>query len=326
MYYVFHGDDEFTRSEAVAELKAKMGDPATADVNTTILNGRNLTLSELIHACDAVPFMGERRLVIVEDMLQRFDPQKGGRSDADQKLVEGLRDYLPSLPETTRLIFDDSKSLHGNNPIIRQAQQDSHGYVQEFEVPRRGAVSGWITHRVQEKGGEIQSGAVMALGAYGEDDLRLLDQEIEKLLTYAGERPITEADVRRLVPAATESDIFAMVDALGQRDYREAVTRLHELLEAGEPPTYLLYMITRQFRILTQVKELAGQGMRQSAIQSALSLHPFVVKKALAQARNFSLSQLNAIYRKILETDEAIKTGRLEPELALDVLVADLAT
>lgn len=324
MYYIFHGDDEFTCSETVAELKAKLGDPATVDVNTTVLDGRNLTLSELMHACDAVPFMGNRRLVIVEHMLQRFDPQKGGRSEADQKLVDGLRDYLPQLPETTRLVFVESKSLHGNNPILRQAQKDDHGYVREFEVPRHGTVSKWITRRVKGKGGAIQSGAVMALAAYGEDDLRLLDQEIEKLLTYAGDRPITEADVRRLVPAATESNIFAMVDALGQRNYREAVTRLHELLEAGEPPTYLLYMITRQFRILTQVKELAGQGMHQGAIQSKLGLHPFVVKKALGQARNFSLTQLKTVYHKILETDEAIKTGRLEPELALDMLVAEL--
>lgn len=326
MYYIFHGDDEFTGSEAVADLKGKLGDSATADINTTVLDGRSLTLSEIIHQCDAVPFMGDRRLVIVENMLQRFDPKKGGRSESDQKLVDGLRDYLPQLPETTRLIFVESKSLHGNNPILRQAKQDDHGYVQEFETPRHGAVSGWITRRVQAIGGEIQSGAVMALTAYGEDDLRLLDQEIEKLLTYAGDRPITEHDVHRLVPAATESDIFAMVDALGQRDHRAAVTRLHELLEAGESPIYLLYMITRQFRILTQVKELASQGMHQPAIRSKLGLHPFVIKKALAQARNFSLKQLQTIYGKILETDEAIKTGQLEPELALDILVAELVS
>lgn len=326
MYYIFHGDDEFTRSEAVAELKARLGDPAMADINTTVLDGRSLTMSELIHACDAIPFMGERRLVIVENLSQRFDPRTGGRSEADQQLVEELRNYLPQLPGTTRLVFVESKALHGNNPILKQAVKDEHGYVREFATPRRGAVSGWISQRVQEKGGKIQSGAVMMLAAYGGDDLRLLDQEIEKLLIYAGDRAVTEADVHRLVPAAVESNIFDMVDALGQRDGRQAITRLHELLAAGESPIYLLYMITRQFRILTQVKELAGQGLHQGAIQSRLGLHPFVAQKALAQARNFSLGQLSAIYGKILETDEAIKTGRLQPELALDMLVADLAS
>lgn len=326
MYYVFHGDDEFTRSEAVAELKARLGDPAMADINTTHLDGRSLTMSELIHACDAIPFMGERRLVIVENLLQRFDPRKGGRSEADQQLVKALRGYLPQLPETTRLICVESKALHGNNPILKQAAKDEHGYVREFATPRHGAVSRWVSQRVQEKGGKIQAGGVMMLAAYGGEDLRLLDQEIEKLLIYAGDRPITEADVRKLAPAAVESNVFAMVDALGQRDRRQAITRLHELMEAGESPIYLLYMITRQFRILTQVKELAGQGLHQAAIQSRLGLHPFVAKKALAQARKFSLGQLNSVYRKILETDEAIKTGRLEAELALDMLVAELVS
>lgn len=325
MYYIFHGDDEFTRSEAVAGLKAKLGDPTVADVNTTVLDGRSLTLSELIHACDAIPFMGDRRLVIVENLLQRFDPRKGGRSEADQQLVNALLKYLPQLPETTRLVFVESRSLHGNNPILSQAQRDGKSFVREFELLRHGAVSRWITRRVEEKGGKIESGAVMLLTAYGGEDLRLLDQEIEKLLIYAGDRAITEADVRRLVPAAAESDIFAMVDALGRRDRRQAATRLHELLEAGESPIYLLYMIARQFRILTQVKELAGQGLQPGGIQSRLGLHPFVVQKALAQARNFSLSQLNAIYGKILDTDEAIKTGQLDAELALDLLVAELA-
>ncbi|RME49411.1 MAG: DNA polymerase III subunit delta [Chloroflexi bacterium] len=324
MYYIFHGDDEFTRSEAVAELKAKLGDPAVADINTTVLDGRNVTLSELIHACDSIPFMGNRRLVIVENMLQRFDPRKGGRSETDDQLLDALKSYLPQLPESTRLVFVESKSLHGNNPILKLAQRDDQAYVREFEVPRHGAVGRWITRRVKEKGGTIQSGAVMLLTLYGGEDLRLLDQEIEKLLTFAGDRAITEADVRRLVPAAVESNIFAMVDALGQRDRRQAVTRLHELLEAGESPIYLLFMITRQFRILTQVKELAGQGLQLPAIQSRLGLHRYVVEKALGQARNFSLGQLNVIYRKILETDEAIKTGQLEPELALDMLVAEL--
>lgn len=324
MYYIFHGDDEFNRSEAVSALKAKLGDSAMADINTTLLDGRSLTMPELIHSCDAIPFMGERRLIIVENLLQRFDPRKGGRSEADQQLVEALRSYLPQLPETTRLILVESKALHGNNPILKQAPKDEQGYVREFKAPRHGAVGRWISQRVVEKGGNIQSGAVMLLSAYGGEELRLLDQEIEKLLTYAGDRPITEADVHQLVPAAAESNIFAMVDALGQRDGQQAITRLHELMEAGESPIYLLYMITRQFRIITQVKELAGQGLHQAAIQSRLGLHRFVAQKALAQARNFSLGQLSNIYRKILETDEAIKTGRLQPELALDILVAEL--
>lgn len=325
MYYIFHGDDEFSLSEALTGLIGRMGDPGMVDINTTRLDGRSADLSELIHACDAVPFLGERRLVIVEQMLERFDPRRGGRSEADQALVEGLRDYLGDLPDTTRLVFVETKTLHVNNPILRQARDQSDAYVEEFTVLKPRMIAGWITQRVKGKGAEIEARAAAALSAYGGEDLRLLDQEIEKLLAYTNGAPITEADVRRVVPTATESDIFAMVDALGQRKGHQALIRLHELVEAGEPATYLLYMITRQFRILTQVKELLNQGVPPPTVASRLSLHPFVAKKAQAQARNFSLTQLEGIYSRILDTDEAIKTGRLDAELALDLLVAELA-
>lgn len=325
MYYIFHGDDEFSLAEALGSLVDRMGDPEMVDINTTRLDGRSADLSELIHACDAVPFLGERRLVVVERMLERFDPRRGGRSDADQVLADGLRDYLPQLPGTTRLIFVETKSLHGNNPILRQARDQPDAYVEEFSALNPRMITSWITQRVKAKGAEIEGRAAAALAAYGGEDLRLLDQEIEKLLTYTNGSPITAADVRRLVPAATESDIFAMVDALGQRNADQALIRLHQLIDAGEAATYLLYMITRQFRILTQVKELLSQGVAPPTVASKLNLHPFVAKKAQAQARNFSLAQLEEIYRQILDTDESIKTGRLDPELALDLLVAELA-
>jgi len=324
MYYIFHGDDEFTLWETVSDLKAEFGDPSFVDVNTTVLDGRNLTLAELQHACDAIPFLGDRRLVIVTDMLARFDPQKGRRSEADQQLVDGLCVYLPQMPATTHLIFAESKTLSGRNPVLKLAQGDPHAVVREFKVPRRNELGSWITQRVKKYGGEFRTGAVMALAAFGGTDLRLLDREIQKLITYVGDRPVTEEDVRQLVPAARQADIFAMVDALGHRNLRQAIQRLHELLEAGESPVYLLYMITRQFRILLQVKELLRQKVPQREIPARLGLHPFVVEKAARQARNFTLRQLRAIYQHLVETDEAIKGGRMEGSLALDLLLVEL--
>ncbi len=324
MYYIFHGDDEFSLWEAVAELKRKLGDPSLIEVNTTTLDGRTLTLAELQHVCDAIPFLGDRRLVIVTDMLARFDPQKGGRSAADQRLLDELRQHLSQMPPTTRLIFVESRVLNARNPILKLAREEAQAFVREFRLPRRHELSGWIAQRAEARGGKFQAGAVMALAAYGGDDLRLLDQEIQKLITYAGDRPVTEADVRQLVPAARQADIFAMVDALGHRNLKAATARLHELLDSGESPVYLLYMITRQFRILLQVKELLRQGVAQREIPSRLGLHPFVVRKAMDQARNFSLKQLQGVYQRLVEADEAIKMGRMEPTLTLDLLLVDL--
>ena len=155
-------------------------------------------------------------------------------------------------------------------------------------------------------------------------DLRLIDQEIEKLLLYAGERPITRDDVRALVSRARETSIFDLVDCVGRREADQALRLLHRMLDEGEHPLYLLTMLARQVRILIQVSELGAQRLSENEIASRVKLHPYVVKKGLAQARSFTMAQLEAAHQRVLETDWAIKTGQMEDVLALDMLVVDL--
>jgi len=329
MFYILHGDDEFSRSETLADLKRKLGDPTWLDLNTTVLEGRKLTLDELQHACDAIPFFGDRRLVIVEGLLARLDPRGDEAVDQNEPntLADQLIDYLGRLPESTRLVFLESRALSKSNPVLKYAgkQGKDQAYVREFEPLKKHEISGWIQKRVKSKAGAIQPTAVAQLEAYLGNDLRLLDQEIEKLLTYTGgERAITEIDVRQMVNSVREASVFEMVDAIAARDRRRALNLLHELLDDGQAPLFLLTMIVRQFRILMQLRELSAQGEGPEAIRARLGLHPFVVEKGLRQARHFSLAQLDVIYDALLATDTAIKTGQSDPILALDLLMAVL--
>jgi len=328
MFYLFHGEDEYSRSLAIAKMKARLGDPTTVDLNVTLLDGKKATLDELMHACDTVPFLAEKRLVIVNDLAARFEPKaarRKGESEQDRAFLQALGEYLSRLPESARLVFLERKKISRGNPIHGLALSGARGYVKEFRPPKGRAVNHWIANRVQEKGGRIEPGAINLLGAFVGNDLRLLGQEIDKLLTYTGgERPIREPDVQSLVSYVQEADIFQMVDALGKRDTRQAMELLHRLLEDGQPPLYLLYMITRQFRILLRVKELLGKGTSAADIKGLLRLHPFVVEKTVKQAPNFSTAQLEAIYHRLLEIDLAVKTGAMEPRLALKVFVTEL--
>ncbi len=327
MFYLFHGEDEFSRSETLADFKRKMGDSGLAELNITVFDGSKVALSELQHACDSVPFLADRRLVIVEGLLTHLEPKRKGEKRAawQGEYLEGLIRYLQHLPETTRLVFVEDRTISEDNPIYQLALAEKCGHVREFQPPRGEQLSRWIEERVRRKGGRIEPAAVEELAAFVGNDLRLLDQEIEKLVAYVNwARPITEDDVRLLVSYVREASVFEMVDALGQRDTQRAARLLHQLLETGEHPLALLGMIVRQFRILIQVKELTEQGLSQQKIASRLRLHPFVARKARRQAMNFSMEQLEAIYRKLLETDVAIKTGQMEEVLALDMLVMEV--
>jgi len=334
MFYVLHGEDEFSCSEVLAEMKTKMGDPAMADLNTTVLDGTKVTLAELMHACDAVPFLADRRLVIVEGLLTRLESGGKGKPDGGKEhstwkkeYLEELTAYLKRLPETTRLVFVEGKSIHPNHPVLKMTLADKErGYARELRLPTSGKLRQWITDQVERKGGEIEAFAAEELAAFVGSDLRLLDQELDKLISYVDRaRPITKADVHLLVSYVQQANVFEMVDALGRRDGEQAIKLLHRLLEDGEHPLSLLGMIVRQFRIMMQVKDLAQRGIPPSKIGAQLGLHPFVAEKGLRQSQNFSMEQLETIYRKLLETDLAIKTGQMDQVLALDLLIAGLS-
>lgn len=337
MFYIFHGEDEFGRAEQLSELKRVLAeiDPAMADLNTTVLEGSRLTLSELRHVCDAIPFMADRRLVIVHGLLGRTIPsrRKKGAQEAnaarDGELLADLGEYLPMMPPTTRLVFVEARTLPDSHPILKLAmaeQKKDQAYIKVFDLPEDKQLPGWIQRRARAKGGQIDSEAANLMAILVGRNTRLLDQEIEKLLLYAGDRSVLTDDVQKLVSRASETSVFDLVDSVGRRQTEHALRLLHRLLEDGAAPLYLLTMLARQVRILIQVAELQDQGLNSQEMARRLKLHPFVVKKGLAQARNFDMAQLVVAHRRILDTDWSIKTGKVEDVLALDLLVADLAS
>lgn len=330
MLYLFHGEDEYSRTLALAEMKAKLGEPSLSELNIITLDGEALTLDALIRACDPPPFLSPRRLVIVRDLASQMEPRRGEKKKelppAKRELMEGLKEYLPKMPKSTGLVFVEERPISRSNPIYMLATQLEGAFIREFTPPKGGHLRQWIRERAQEKGGQISAAAVEELTNFLGNDLRLLDQEIEKLLTYAGERLIEKEDVYLLVSQVHLATIFSLVDALGHRDARKATLYLHELIDAGQPPLYIFFMITRHFRLLLEAKELQIEGLGQQAIQTRLKLHPFVAQKVADQTGNFSRDRLHAIHHRLLAVDTAIKTGQMEPQLALDLLAIELCT
>jgi DNA polymerase-3 subunit delta len=312
------------------------GDEAMASLNTTVFEGSQLTFAELRHSCDTIPFMTERRLVIARGLLSRLDPKGRGQpattSRADEprwktEYLNALVSYLPGLPPTTRLFFVEEKTLPKSNPVLRLAQKKEmkgKGFVKLFALPKDQQLPAWIQQRAKMKEGRIDREATALLAALVGNDLRLLDQEIDKLLLYADGQPVKAQDVRTLVSRAREASIFDLVDCVGRRETARALVLLHSLLDDNEPPLYLLSMLARQIRILIQVTELKDQYLSEKEVASRLSIHPYVAKKGMSQARNFDMAQLEAAHQRIVSTDLAIKTGKLQDILALDMLVVDL--
>lgn len=320
--YLLYGDDAFAIEEFLSRMRQMLGDPTTADMNTTHLSLPNLDMAEFENAALAMPFLSKRRLVI----LHHCD-----RLPKDQAFQQKLFESLEGIPPSTALVLIEStetyhsrrKNYEKSSPLYAWAQDNADRcYVRSFAAPRGSAFPGWIRQRCQEHGGEIEPAAAHLLAEWVSDDQHLADKEIVKLLDYVDrQRPIEIQDVELLTPFRGQEDIFAMVDAIGQRNGREALARLHRLLE-NEDARYAFAMTIRQFRLILQAREAKQDGLSP---QEALGISAFVANKAANQARNFSLEDLEKIYHHLLDIDVASKSGGMELEVALDTLVASLA-
>ena len=327
MLYILHGPEEFLRAEAIRALRSQLGDPSSADINTTTLDARRLSLAELINAAEAMPFLGGARLVVVAGLLGRLQGKTGKPSKADQQFCDALAAYLPQLSPTTWLVFDEDQVISDPHPILRVAHElKPKASVQLFARLNEAQLRQWLSQRAQLKGGALGADAVDALVGAGESDLRLLDQEVEKLIMYAAGRTVTAADVQRLTHGARSANVFVMVDALGQRNGRKAIEQFHALVDDGEPAGRLLFMIARQFRMILQAKDLSERRASSGDMMRALGAPKFLADKIEAQSRHFSMTQLEQIYHRLLETDQSIKTGQADPLLAVDVLMAEIAS
>ncbi len=328
MLYVLYGQDDFSLSQALDRIKADLGDRETVATNTTRLEGQHLALSELKNKCDTAPFLSSHRLVIVDGLLARFEvkqskPRSGkGKSGNGLGEWEGLDSYINGMPETTALVLVD-KEVNGHNPLLKKLSPLAE--VRAFPLLRGKDLKNWIRQRVKGEGGDITPQALNLLAELIGGDLWAMDGEIQKLLLYGQERPISEDDVRQLVSCIQEASIFALVDAVVEGRTELAQRSLHRLYDDGVPPTHILAMITRQFRLIALARDL-GKGLSRPQIQDRLGLKSsYGLDKTLSQARLYDSKGVGRAYDKLLETDLAIKTGKYSDKLALELLVTELA-
>ena len=153
-------------------------------------------------------------------------------------------------------------------------------------------------------------------------DLSQLQQEADKLISYKKGEEIKVVDVKELVKAKFEDDVFKMVDAIVAKNKLLALKLISDKLKSGEAPLAILAMVARQFKIILKIK--SGVKNSVGSEDSGLREHPFVISKATEQAKKFSIDELVAINQKIIEIESGLKSGVKNPELMFDMLVMEI--
>ena len=329
--HVLHGDNYLVQRR-LSRLETEAGAEDVLDANRHRLMGPQTNLNELVSICNALPFMDSHRLVVVEGLLATFERRQGrgrrrsGDNQASSGALgawEGLDKTIIAMPDTTLLIFLDA-ALPATNPMLQQLGKAAE--IHDSPTPSGENLARWIKATVEEKGASISPSAIGILTDMVGGDLWSLDNELEKLSLFATGARIEESDVQELVHLARESNVFAAVDAMIEGRQSVALSLLHELRQDGREAPYIIAMVERQLRLLALARDSIDRGVPQRELGSRLGTNSnFVVRKTMEQARRHSWSDIMWRYQRLLEADLAIKQGKLEPDLALELLAADQA-
>lgn len=338
MLHILYGPDSFSRAEALATLKKSLDTDGMLASNITALEAKSLTPQHLQMVCDAMPFLAANRLVVVDGLLVRLSGGASRRSRRGSAPAPRLPDEWQALPEmvdhmppTTTLVLSDG-DLPSNAPVV--AALAEHGRARNFPRQPARALEGWIAQRAKSHAVAIDADALRLLAESvsqetGDDGqwhaLWGVVNDLEKLSLYAGQRAVGVDDVRRLVPAAADTNVFAYVDAVIERRGDEALRRLSDLLFAGQPAPVLLTMLVRGYRQLVLYVELAAAGLRPEEIGRRMNLQRWALDRLSRQSSRYRPQRLAAIYDRILQADRSIKRGESDETTALELLTAELA-
>jgi DNA polymerase-3 subunit delta len=351
-----YGNDEYAISRRLRELRGMFANLSEAEMNTAQLDARNMTEDQWVNAVNAMPFLAAQRLVILSDISARFALRKakpvidesppdesapgagevtGDELNAPAKpekspesAAQARARFLESLervPPTTRLVMWELVEPKGaEKHWLAKWMREKRLPVEFLTRPNVEMMTGWVTKEARAQGGELAPGAAVELIAQVGTDTRQAAQEVAKLLAYVNwKRAVTPADVQALTPRTAEAVIWELVDALAEGKGQEAQSLLHRFLEEDEQ-FYVWSMIIRQFRLMLLSREVLDAGGGVPEAMQALHSAEYPAKKALGAARNFNMIRLEQIYHRLLEIDEAAKTGVMPLDVSLDLLVAEL--
>ena len=306
--YLLYGDEGYLIERAREEIVAALLPSQCRELNFNSYDAEQAPPSEVINACNTLPCMAQRRIVLVKG-LHRY-------SQGDLK---SLVPYLHSPASTTTLIFIAEAMP---KDFVKEAKDGAF----HLKRPSQGETPHWIHSIAQELGKEISPDATGYLKEAIGGDLQGLRNELMKVSLYIGDRKRIEVqDVERVVSEVRVNSIFELTRALGERDLKRAFRVLGTIWESGEPPLKILGMISRQFRHLLMTKEILSHGGGTTEVRNQVgTANPYYLKELAAQAKGFSQQALQKALRNLWETDLSLKRSPLPKRLILEALIIKL--
>jgi DNA polymerase-3 subunit delta len=304
--YLLYGEEGYLKKQYKDKLRNAMLSPDDT-MNYAYYEGKGANVKEIIDLAETLPFFAERRLIVLED------------TGFFKNATADLADYIKEMPETTAMIFVESE-VDKRGKLFKAVQ--SKGRAVELGRQDENTLLRWIMGSVKKEGKQITEATIRHFLTKVGTDMENIQKELEKLFCYVLEKEtITTEDVETICTTHITNQIFNMVDAVADKKQREALGYYYDLLALKEPAMRILALLTRQFKLLLEVKVLTKQGFDRKDIASKTGVPPFAVGKYQDQAKRFSQKELRGILEESADIDESVKTGKLTDILGVELFI-----
>ena len=308
MIIFLYGEDTYRSKEKLQEIIGRYKEVHKSGLNLRFFDpstrlgagSQNLNYNDFEGEFRQMPMFQEKRLIILSNIFQNQEFIKSFLENGEK--LAGSKDIV---------VIREEEDIPPKDALFKFLLKNAK--TQEFQMLDNARLKNWAKKEFEKHQAVIQPEALGQLAGYVGNDLWNFSQEIQKLSAFKKNATILLADVNLLVKPQVGTDIFKTIEALALKDKKKALWLIHEHLEKGDSPLYLLSMINFQFRNLLIAKKTGK-----------INGHPYFARKTLWLAENFGLDKLKQIYCGILEADLKIKTGRIDPQTALDLLIAEI--
>jgi len=308
MIIFLYGQDSYRSRQKINEIVKSYKKSQKSGLSLKYFDGELLNFEEFRDEIREISMFKEKKLMIISGV---FSNNVFKKNFLEEGKIFAKSDNI--------ILFYENNKVPEKDRFLSFLKNNSK--FQEFKLLGDQELKLWLKQEFKNLNAKIEERAILKLINFVGNDLWQMENEIKKLVSFKIGETIKEEDVGKLVKSKIESDIFKTIDAIASKDKKRAFQLLRAHLEKGDSPLYLFSMINYQFRNLLMIKN-ASEG--NFSPYRLIKLHPYVLKKSYLLSRKFEETELKKIYKRIFQIDFEIKTGKIDPQLALDLLLAEI--
>lgn len=304
--YLLYGEEAFLKQQYKKRLLQAL-DPDGDTMNMATYQGKNIDVGPLLELAETMPFLAERRIILVED------------SGFFKNKCDRLADYMKAMPEYLCMVFVED---HVDKRSRMYKAVGKAGRVVQFAIQDEKILMQWAVGVFAKGGRRITKKDMELFMSKVGSDMGNIYQEAEKLICYTmGSDRITAQDIEAVCVTQITNKIFDMVRAVTDRDQKKALDLYEDLLALREPPMRILYLLARQFRQLMQTKEMLEEGKGQQEISRILGVPGFAARNYVKCVKSYGKEELRQAVEDLTSAEEDVKTGRLGDRLSVELLI-----